>query len=203
VHPVTEQIARCLNRIRESATRDADSLSPLQTILSPWAVWLLVALIRQVERQRWVSSVAISKLGVDPDAMSASGWRGHPPVPTSGLVPDLPAWEYRLHGRGCCLTNRITGESIDVDFCDGIADWIDDFFFVNFLMSLKNPEPIEKRLIELHPSYETATLAFDELLNAGALKAETGTGAFSVGYSTRSHAPRREGCVRRARVLLK
>lgn len=166
MHAVTDQIIPCLSRIREPA-KDAESLSQLQTILSPWAVWLLFALVRQVERQRWVSSVIVSKLGADISALSLGGWLAHPNVPTSGLVPDLQSWEYELHGRGCRLTNRITGESIDVDFYDGSADWIDDYFFVEFLRSLKNPEPIEKRLIELHPSQETVILAFGELLNEG------------------------------------
>jgi hypothetical protein len=98
VHAVTDQITECLSRIRESAVHDADSLTPLQTILSPWAVWCLFALIRQVERQRWVGSVAVSKLGVDLLAISAFGWLGHPPVPTTGLVPG----EKRGHSTFIC-----------------------------------------------------------------------------------------------------
>ncbi len=40
------------------------------------------------------------------------------------MVPGLPEWEYRLHGRGCCLAHRVTGETIDVDFFGPTADVI-------------------------------------------------------------------------------
>lgn len=169
MHPVAEQLQRAFNLLADYSG-DVESSAPAQDQLSPWALWLLLGLVRQVDRQRWVSTVAMTKLGIDMDEMSSAGALAHPAIPQKGLLPDFPAWEYYLHGRGCCLTNRITGESIDVDFYDGMSDWIDDFFYIGFLKSLKNPEPIEKRLIELFPSIETVILEFEELLELGILQ---------------------------------
>jgi hypothetical protein len=95
---------------------------------------------------------------------------GHPEdIPQSGLVPGLPKWEYYFHGRGCCLTNRISGEAIDVDFYDDSADYFDLFFYLNYLKSLKDPEPVERHLIKLHPSFNSLALSFADLKDAGAL----------------------------------
>lgn len=170
MHPVANLITECAQRIR-SSDLPADTQLPLQPPLSPWNIWLLMSLIRQVERQRWVSYVVVSKLGVDMDAMSEAGAFGHPDCPSSGLIPGHTEWEYCLHGTGCCVTNRITGESIDVDFYDGSGDWIDDFFFIHFLKSLRNPEPIERRLIDLYPTIETIQLGIGQLRDEGLLQA--------------------------------
>jgi len=77
--------------------------------------------------------------------------------------------EYYFHGCGCCLTHRTTGESIDVDFFDDTGDWVDTFFYLCYLKSLKQPEYVEQRLIELHPSYDPLVIAFDDLQREGAL----------------------------------
>lgn len=162
-----EDIAAALKQIVSlPSDPDLDSLRP-GTCLSPWSLWLLLALVRHVERQRWVGQIAAGRLEADLPAMSVAGALAHPDGPQSGLVPDATEWQYDFHGRGCCVTNRITGESIDVDFFDGSPDWIDDYFFINYLRSLKQPEFVERRLIELHPSLETVCLAFDELRELG------------------------------------
>ncbi|RLS57113.1 MAG: hypothetical protein DWH91_05080 [Planctomycetota bacterium] len=177
MHPVASLITECARRISHSElVIDRQSLS--RCTLTPWTVWLLMSLVRQVERQRWVTSILVSKLGVDMDGMSVAGALAHPPVPQSGLVPEHTDWEYYFHGRGCCLSNRITGESIDVDFYDGISDWIDDFFFVRFLESLKKPEPIEHRLIHLHPTIETVVLGINQLLDEGLLQKHSDSKVF-------------------------
>lgn len=98
------------------------------------------------------------------------GALGHPDGPQHGLVPRLTDWEYFFHGRGCCLTHRITGESLDVDFHDDTARWFDDYFFINYLQSLRTPEFAEHRLIELHPSLNPIRLSLQELLEAGLLE---------------------------------
>jgi hypothetical protein len=169
MHPLVNQITECARRLSRSEPAN-DRQSSSQTALTPWTLWLLMTLVRQVERQRWVSSIIVSELGVDMDAMSVAGALAHPPVAQSGLIPEHTDWEYYFHGRGCCLSNRITGESVDVDFYDGISDWIDDFFFVRFLESLKNPEPIEQRLIQLYPTIETVVLGIDQLFDEGLLQ---------------------------------
>ncbi len=165
-----EAIAAALKEIRALAFEPDPATLRSLTTLSPWALWLLFALVRHVKRQRWVGEIASGRLAADLPALSVVGSFAHPDGPQSGLVPDATDWEYYFHGRGCCVTNRITGESIDVDFFDGSADWIDDFFFIRYLESLKRPEWVERRLIALHPSLETLRLGLDELRDLGLLQ---------------------------------
>ena len=81
----------------------------------------------------------------------------------------MPEWEYYFHGRGCCLSHKVDGDAIDVDFYDDSADYFDTFFYKNYLESLRRPEAPEQRLRELHPSARTVTIAITDLLAAGAL----------------------------------
>jgi hypothetical protein len=93
----------------------------------------------------------------------------HGQIPQQGIVPGLPAWESYFHGRGCCLTHRTSGESIDVDFHDATSDWIDAYFFIRYLQSLKNPQFVEDRLLCLHPSFGSIRIAIRELVELGLL----------------------------------
>ena len=56
-----------------------------------------------------------------------------------------------------------------MDFWDDSADYFDTFFYTNFLRSLRRPEPPEQRLLELHPSRRSLSIAVADLLAAGAL----------------------------------
>jgi hypothetical protein len=94
------------------------------------------------------------------------GALGHPQVPQSGPVPGLPEWEYYFHGKGCCLTHRVTGEEIDVDFFDDSAEYFDLWFYENHLKSLRDPPPPERRLLDLHHSVQPIGLAVEDLLRA-------------------------------------
>jgi hypothetical protein len=137
---------------------------------SPWLTWTLIALVRHRRRQAWVGELVRKRLGGDLGLLAACGALGHPDWKSPcGTVPGLPEWEYYFHGIGCCLTHRVTGEEIDVDFFGDHAEGFSYFFFQNFLRSLRNPEPPEQRLIELHPSLEPIRLAFDHLHALGLL----------------------------------
>ena len=138
--------------------------------ISPWAAWLFVGLMRHHARQQWLAETIKIRLNADLGALATAGAFGHPDVPQHGLVPGVTDWEYYFHGCGCCLTHRITGESLDVDFHDETADWFDDYFYINYLKSLKTPEFIEKRLMELHSSLEPIELSIQELLEADLLE---------------------------------
>ncbi len=138
--------------------------------VSPWGLWTFCSLHRHLQRQRFVADIVKNRLGGDLEKIGRKGYFGHPPGFIRGLVPELPDWEYDFHGCGCCLTNRLSGESIDVDFYDNSPDWFDDFFYTSYLRSLEQPEIWERRVLELHPSIDTVILAFEELLNAGLLK---------------------------------
>lgn len=148
---------------------DRAELEPAHAMISPWATWLLLALIRHETRQNWVGKIVKENLGGDPEMLAKAGSFGHPPIKQSGLVPGLTDWNYFFHGRGCCLTHRVTGESIDVDFLDDTAHWIDTWFYGNYLKSLKQPEFIEARVIRMHMSGRTYDVSADELTKIGAL----------------------------------
>jgi hypothetical protein len=95
---------------------------------------------------------------------------GHPQGwPGQGTVPGLPEWEYFFHGKGCCLTHKVSGEEIDVDFFGDSAEYFDLFFYQQYLNSLRDPEPPERRLLELHASVSPVSLAVESLLTAGQL----------------------------------
>jgi hypothetical protein len=86
----------------------------------------------------------------------------------------MPEWEYFFHGRGCCISHKVDGDAIDVDFWDGAADYFDTFFYENYLESLRRPESPEQRLRELHPSARAVSIAVANLLAIGALTPQPG-----------------------------
>ena len=145
---------------------------------SPWETWTLFGLVRHRHRQLWVGSLVTTVLGGRLLELARMGAFGHPPVPPSGPVPGLPEWEYYFHGKGCCLTHRVTGEKIDVDFFDDSADYFGLFFYENHLKSLRSPEPPERRLLDLHASIRPIRLAVEDLLTAGALTPLPGREAY-------------------------
>jgi hypothetical protein len=137
---------------------------------SPWETWTLIGLVRHRERQLWVGEVVTTRLHGSLIDLARMGAMGHPQdIPQQGPVPGLPEWEYYYHGRGCCLTHRVTGESIDVDFYDDTAEYFDSWFYTNYLESLRQPEPPEQRLLALHASIRPVQLALTDLLACGIL----------------------------------
>lgn len=146
------------------------ALPPAGQLPSPWETWTLIGLVRHRHRQAWVLDIMTSRLQGNPANIALLGSLGHPPdVPQSGPVPDLPEWKYYYHGRGCCLTHKVSGERIDVDFYDESADYFDAWFYINFIESLHAPEPTEWRIQELHPSFRTINLSFADLREADML----------------------------------
>src|SRR5262249_13502383 len=121
---------------------------PIATGLDHWSLWTLVCLRRHLDRQKWVSYIVESRLKGDLRQIGCAGAFGHPEaLPQLGDVPGEPEWKYYFHGCGCCLTNKLTGASIDVDFTrEGDSDKIDRFFYSNFLLSLSHPEFPEQEI---------------------------------------------------------
>jgi hypothetical protein len=137
---------------------------------SPWETWTLIGLVRHRERQLWVADVIRNRLRGTPADLAAAGSLGHPEgVPQSGPVPGMPEWEYYFHGCGCCLTHKVEGDEIDVDFWDDSAEYFDTFFYTKYLESPRHPEPPEQRLRELHRSTRPVRIAVDDLIAIGAL----------------------------------
>jgi hypothetical protein len=154
----------------------ADLVSALQrlpeqgALPSPWETWTLIGLARHRARQFWVAAIIQTRLRGAPSDLADGGALGHPEgIPQLGPVPGMPEWEYYFHGRGCCITHKVDGDQIDVDFYGDSAEYFDTFFYKNYLDSLRAPEQPEQRLRELHPSARAITLSIADLLKAGAL----------------------------------
>lgn len=154
----------------------ADLVAALQglpepgTLPSPWETWTLIGLARHRERQFWVADIIRTRLRGNPEGVAAIGALDHPEgVAQLGPVPGMPEWEYYFHGRGCCISHKVDGDAIDVDFYDDTAEYFDTYFYKNYLESLRRPEPPEQRLLQLHPSARAITIPIFDLLAAGAL----------------------------------
>lgn len=115
--------------------------------------WLLLCLVRQVSRQRWLMQMVkerISGRDLDED---------------EGDVPGYAGWRYNFHGIGCCFEGP--GESIDVDFHDEEGASIDTYFFAQRIESLTAPELPEARLRALLPGASLLAAAIDDLRAMG------------------------------------
>ncbi len=145
-----------------------DLLRP-RVLPSPWLAWLLLGLFRHRRRQQWVADIVTTRLDGDLDQLAGYGALGHPARPQSGSVPGLPEWEYYFHGIGCCLTHRVTGEAIDVDFFGDGAEGFCLYFYEEYLKSLRQPPAVERRLLELFPAIESIRFDFDRLEELGLL----------------------------------
>ena len=182
VVPNTNQINEVLKRLESNAPPSDVELNqvlaerPITTGLDHWSLWTLVCLRRHLDRQKWVGYIVESRLKGDLRQIGCAGAFGHPEaLPQSGDVPDEPEWKYYFHGCGCCLTNKRSGASIDVDFTrDGASDKIDRFFYSNFLLSLTNPEFPEGQIRRKEPLQHSWQVEIDRLRAANCIKAEHG-----------------------------
>jgi hypothetical protein len=115
----------------------------------PFYTWLLVCLMRQLVRQRWLVAVRNERLtDVEGD---------------EGEVPGLPGWSYELHGIGLCLSGP-GNEVLDVDFHDEGGSIIDPYFFARRVHLLASPPFPEARLRALLPTAELVARAIRQLL---------------------------------------
>jgi hypothetical protein len=145
---------------------------------SPWETWTLIGLVRHRARQLWVADIIRNRLRGTLSDLARMGALGHPEgVPQSGPVPGMPEWEYYFHGIGCCLTHRVEGDEIDVNFWDDSAEYFDPFFYMKYLESLRHSEPPEQRLRDLHRSTRPIRIVVDDLIAGGALTPRSGSDA--------------------------
>lgn len=168
-------LLRALQRVGDGPGIDLGAalrnLPEVGELPSPWETWTLVGLVRHRRRQLWVADIINHRLGASLLDLARRGSLGHPPErPQQGPVPGLPEWEYYFHGRGCCLTHKVTGESIDVDFFDDSAEYFDVFFYGTYLKSLRAPDPVERRLLDLHASVDAVRIAVQDLGKSGLLQ---------------------------------
>ena len=133
---------------------DIQRLPEVESRPSPWETWTLIDLVRHHGRQQWLGKV------VEECLESHDG---------GGVVPGIIDWEYRFHGIGCELTHRITGETIDVDFDQGTTDTIDVHFYKRYLRSVREPDAITRRVLDLHRNVDSIELDVIELFRQGML----------------------------------
>jgi hypothetical protein len=162
------------DRLRQTEPANLESAIRLlpepEALPSSWETWTLIGLVRHRIRQLWVADVIRTRLRGSLSDLARLGALGIPEgVPQSGPVPGMPEWEYFFHGCGCCLTHKVDGAEIDVDFWGDSAEYFDTFFYTRYLQSLRNPEPPEQRLLELYHSTRAIRIAVDDLIAAGAL----------------------------------
>jgi hypothetical protein len=180
--PNANQINEFLKRLESHTPPSEAELNqilterPITTGLDHWSLWTLVCLRRHLDRQKWVSYIVESRLKGDLRQIGCAGAFGHPEaLPQLGDVPGEPEWKYYFHGCGCCLTNKVTGASIDVDFTrEGDSDKIDRFFYSNFLLSVSNPEFPEREIRREEPLQHSWQVEIDRLSAASCIKAEHG-----------------------------
>ncbi|MEW4454140.1 hypothetical protein AB1L30_15815 [Bremerella sp. JC817] len=174
-----EKIQRLLAAIDQAIQSESDGVDLPElltrlpapgTLPSPWEAWGLIVLMRHRRRQQWVQTMVETRLDGNIAAIGQMGSLGHPEDhPRRGSLPGMSEWEYFFHGCGCCLSHKVNGDAIDVDFHDGSANYFDTYFFEHYLNSLRHAEPPEQRLQQLHPSQEAVSLFFENLRRLGVL----------------------------------
>jgi hypothetical protein len=115
--------------------------------------WLLLCLLRQVSRQRWLRHMVRERItgrGIEEE---------------EGDVPGYAGWRYFFHGIGCCFEGP--GEVIDMDFHDEEGGTIDAYFFAHRIESLTQPALPEARLRALLPGPSLVAAAIDDLRAMG------------------------------------
>ncbi len=155
----------------------------ITTGLDHWALWTLICLRRHLDRQHWVGYMVESRLKGDLRKIGCAGAFGHPEeLPQSGDIPGEPDWKYYLHGCGCCLTNKKTGESIDVDFTrEGACDLVDPFFYSSYLASISNPAFPESLIRRNEPLEDSWQVEIDCLEAAACIEVEHSSSLTSTG----------------------
>jgi hypothetical protein len=178
--PDTGQARMVIDRMNGGNPPTEDELAKmlsapvLKTGLDHWSFWTLMCLRRHLENQKWVAFVVESRLQGSLSQIGGAGAFGHPEgLPQSGVVPDEEDWDYFFHGSGCCLTNKVSGVEIDVDFTpDGRCDEIDPFFYDRYLLSLRQPCLPEKNIHRNEPFESAWHVEIQKLCKAGCLSAQ-------------------------------
>ncbi len=185
IHRLLELLRQAVNSQRDVDVPPLNELPEVGALPLPWDTWTLICLVRHRRRQRWLKEIVETRLRTDVKRIGGLGALGHPDqIPRIGSVPGMPEWEYRFHGIGCCLSHKVSGERIDVDFHRGKADYFDSFFVCNYLKSIRQAEPPEARLLELHMTIDAVGIGFQHLKELDAFQTYSGD---------RSHPPRLSG----------
>jgi len=136
----------------------------------PQITWTMLGLIRYRVRKRWAWNVLKERVPLafedDLDHMVTiddvvNGVR-------TGIVPEMPQWEYRIDGNDSWVQNRRSGERIHVD----VPNWPEVTFawqYVDYVQRHREPGPAEARLKELFPEGRGLLTAIQRLRRGGLL----------------------------------
>jgi hypothetical protein len=152
-----EEARRIVKAVREvlSGAPAPEGTALQEGVFPPaWGGWLLLCLMRQLTRQRWLLAMVKERLSGDQ-------------VPEEGDIPGYGGWRYLFHGSGCCFTGP--GETLDVDFHGDEGATIDPYFFGERILTLASPELPEARLAALLPGSSLIDAALQELRAWGLL----------------------------------
>jgi hypothetical protein len=150
-----EEARRIVKAVREVLSgAPAPGGAALQDGVFPpaWGGWLLLCLLRQLSRQRWLLAMVHERLSGDE-------------VADEGDIPGYWGWSYCFHGRGCRFVGP--GEMIDMDFHGDAGATIDPYFFCKRILTLDSPELPEARLAALLPGESLIDAALQELRAQG------------------------------------
>ena len=81
--PLLQRISDAIDRaavVADQTTGAGSTVDNPTLPLSPWATWLLFALIRHEKRQRWVGGVVATRLQGDPSGRAVTDAFAHPPI---------------------------------------------------------------------------------------------------------------------------
>ena len=130
-----------------------------QPALSPQAMWLLLGLVQHKPRQAEALAVALQHFEKHP---LPEGWEE--PNRPAYVAGDINRWELDGDEVSVSVTNKSTNEIFNFYSEFTRDEWFIERFYYAYLRSNVAWDFVERRIIELHPSIETLTFAFDELV---------------------------------------
>lgn len=152
------------------------SLPDIGALPSPWATWMLFALLHFVRLRTWAKEALQSRMDLISKAhrrrkREQFDW-------ARGVLPGLPDWEYCLFSTLEIVTHRDTRQVILFDRSEepGLISWST---INSYLASHRDPAPVLRKLAELHPGSSALPLAFENLWTAGVIH-EKSAGVFSL-----------------------
>ena len=152
--PSDEHLQRLLRAVRAGLRGDPAPL-PEEPSPLPWEGWLVVCLLRQRARQRWLARMVKERLQRED-------------LEEEGPVPGYAGWRYDSRERGFCLTGP--DETLDVDTLEDEGAFINPSLFTYRLLTLGAPGLPETRLVALLPSASLIDTALQGLQTRGLIE---------------------------------
>lgn len=126
---------------------------PVGNVPPPRFTWILFGTALYRQRKEWAWRVIKKQVReiTRRDPKCRKGGRQLLNQRISGPIFACPAWEMNIDGNASYLINKVTGERIHVDVLNG-PELICDGELVEYIKNAGNLNPVNKRLLELHPN---------------------------------------------------